>query len=71
MSSRIEIQKENQNLIALAVKCKFITVDQEQDVLSHLIEHSPLDPSISVVKIFQEKGILSKDKIESLFGLSH
>ncbi len=69
MSGKIEIQKENQNLIALAVKCKFITADQEQEVLSYLIEHSQQDPNISAVKVFLEKGILPKDKIEFLFEL--
>ncbi len=69
MSGKIEIQKENQNLIALAVKCKFITADQEQEVLSYLIENSQQDPGMSVVDIFLEKGILSRGKIQFLFEL--
>ncbi len=63
------IQIENQQLVSLAVKCKFISASQEQQVLSGLIEAYQNDPEHSVVTIFIEKQILTQEKINALIAL--
>jgi len=63
------IQKENQNLISLAVKCKFISARQEQEILSLLIEIYQRDPDFHVVNIFRERKILTQEKIDFLVSL--
>jgi len=65
----IDTQKENQQLIALAVKCKFITANLEQAILSRLIAIYQKDPGYSVVTIFEETKILTQEKINSLLTL--
>ncbi len=65
----IEIQIENQQLISLAVKCKLISANQEQVVLSRLIELYQTDPAYSVVTIFKERKILTQEKINALMAL--
>jgi len=65
----IDIQRENQQLISLAVKCKFITANQEQAILSRLIAIYQNDPGYSVVTIFKETKVLTQDKINSLLAL--
>ncbi|MBA3010938.1 MAG: FapA family protein [Proteobacteria bacterium] len=69
MTDEIEVQRENQNLISLAVECKFITFQQEQTILSQLIEKSQENPAYSVVTFFTEQKILSQENIEFLFLL--
>ncbi|WP_321492330.1 flagellar assembly protein A [uncultured Desulfobacter sp.] len=65
----IDIQRENQQLIALAVKCKFINTTQEQAILSHLIKSYYYNPNHSVLTVFTEKKILTPEKITSLIAL--
>lgn len=69
MSAMIDIQRENQQLISLAVKCKFINTIQEQAILSHLIESYHYNPNHSVLTVFTEKKILTPEKIDSLIAL--
>lgn len=67
----IDTQKENQQLIALAVKCKFITANLEQAILSRLIAIYQKDPGYSVVTIFKETKILTQEKINYLLALKN
>ena len=69
MSPRKNIHKENQNLISLAVKCKFITVHQEQEILSWLIEIYNINPDYKVLNIFKKRAILTQERIDFLFAL--
>ncbi|WP_022664475.1 flagellar assembly protein A [Desulfospira joergensenii] len=69
MTARIDIKKENQNLIGLAVKCRLITVDQEQEILSRLIEKYQENPDYPVTNIFTEEKILSLEEIDFLFTI--
>lgn len=69
MSPGKNIQKENQSLISLAVKCKFISARQEQEILSLLIEIYHRDPGFHVVNIFRERKILTQEKIDFLISL--
>lgn len=65
----IDTQRENQQLISLAVKCKMITAIQEQALLSRLIEIYQKDPGYSVVTILRESRFLTQEKIDSLLAL--
>lgn len=65
----MDTQRENQQLIALAVKCKFITVNQKQAILSRLIECYQTDPGYSVLTIFTKTKILTQEKINYLLAL--
>lgn len=68
-SFMIDTQRENQQLISLAVKCKFITTNQEQAILSRLISIYQKDPGYNVVTIFKETKFLTQEKINSLLAL--
>jgi len=69
ISPRKNIQKENQSLISLAVKCNFISARQEQEILSLLIEIYQRDPDFHVVSIFRERKILTQEKVDFLVSL--
>ncbi len=69
MPTILDVQKENQNLIRLAVKCKLITADQEQKVLFQLIDLYQNNPGYSVVKIFKEEKMLTQKQINFLFNI--
>ena len=63
------ISKKNHNILGLAVKCRLITVDQEKQLLSKLIEKLQKDPDYYVVQLFREDNYLSEENIDFLFAV--
>jgi len=71
MPPKVNIHKDNQILISLAVRSKLISTRQEQEILSILIEIYNVDPDYQVVELFKEKKILTQEKIKFLFALKN
>ncbi len=61
--------KKNKDLIRLAVKCRFIPLNQEKEVLRLLAEKRQQTPDSSVIELFRETGLLSEENIEFLFAV--
>ncbi len=62
-------EEERQALIELAVNCRFISPEQEEEILPRLFEYSKNQKGNVVARFLLEKKILSKDKIEMLFAI--
>lgn len=64
-----QINKEDRDLVSLAVKCKFINTDQEKKILS-VLTSSLNDPSaLSLTNLFKGLKILSQSEIDFLFSI--
>ncbi|MFH2092189.1 MAG: FapA family protein [Pseudomonadota bacterium] len=63
------IRKEDQDLIALAVKCKFITLEQENTLLTNFLSHLEKDPDYNAMQVFKELGFPTPDEIDFLLSV--
>jgi len=63
------INKENRDIISLAVKCKFISFDEEDKILTHLFTQLQTDQDASALHLFEELQILTKEEIEFLLAI--
>ncbi len=63
------IDKENRNLVELAVRCKLISPEQEQTILTELIQELQANPGFSVLNIFRRHDYLSHRDIDFLFAV--
>jgi uncharacterized protein (DUF342 family) len=64
-----EISKENQAFLTLAVKCKFIDFDQEQQVLQELVSRYESDPECTAQAILEDLSILNAEEIKFLISI--
>lgn len=67
--SERQISREDRDLITLAVKCKFIDAEQENELLSCLITGLNEQTEFSVVNIFKGLGFLSQSEIDFLLSI--
>ncbi len=65
------IGKENFNLIELAVKCKFLSADQEREILYLFFRKAEDDPKASLVELLKELKFLSEEQIDFLFAVKN
>jgi uncharacterized protein (DUF342 family) len=63
------IDKENRNLVELALRCKLISPEQEQTILTELIQELQTNPGFSVLNIFRRHDYLSHRDIDFLFAV--
>ncbi|MBI9087914.1 MAG: DUF342 domain-containing protein [Desulfobacterium sp.] len=63
------IDRENRSLVDLAVRCKLVTPEQEQAILTELIRELQIDPGFSVLNIFRRHDYLSHSDIDFLFAV--
>ncbi len=63
------IDKDNRSLVELAVRCKLISPEQEQAILTELIQELQTDPGFSVLNIFRRHDYLSHSDIDFLFAV--
>jgi uncharacterized protein (DUF342 family) len=63
------IDKENRNLVELALRCKLISPEQEQTILTELIRELQNNPGFSVLNIFRRHDYLSHRDIDFLFAV--
>ncbi|MCP4022413.1 MAG: DUF342 domain-containing protein [Desulfobacteraceae bacterium] len=68
-NNQFQLDKDNRDIISLAVKCKFINMDQEDKVLAHLFKQLQSQPGRSVVQIFKELKILSDEELNLLLSI--
>jgi uncharacterized protein (DUF342 family) len=61
--------KENKSLINLAIKCRFLPIAREKEVLNILAEKRIHSLDYSVIELFREKEFLSEENIEFLFAV--
>lgn len=62
---------QEQNLLRLALKCRFISTEQEKEILSYYIGQREQHPKISIVQIFKDRGFLSDEQISFLFAVKN
>lgn len=65
---KYKINKDDRELLSLAVKCKFIDTDQEKEVLGVLASNLN-EPSLSLSNILKGLNILSEDEISFLLSI--
>jgi uncharacterized protein (DUF342 family) len=63
------IGNNQRNLLALAVKCRLISDEQEKKISSLFADELNKDPNYSIVQIFREKKYLSNEEIDFLFAV--
>ncbi|MCP4116308.1 MAG: DUF342 domain-containing protein [Desulfobacteraceae bacterium] len=63
------MDRENRNLVELAVRCKLISPDQEMTILAELIQELQADPGFSVLEIFRRNDCLSPRDIDFLLAV--
>jgi hypothetical protein len=62
-------REKGQALLELAVNCKFITAEQEKEVLPKLLEFTKAHPKKSIANFLVEEKVLSKEKTRLLFSI--
>jgi len=62
-------RKKNQDLLELAVNCKFITGQQKKEILPRALAYCTQKPRNSIARFLLKNNILSKDKVELLFAI--
>lgn len=60
---------EGQELLGLAVNCKLISQDKENEILPEVLEYSKKNPGKSVAKFLLKKKIMSKDDVGFLLSV--
>ncbi len=69
VKAKKKAEKESVELLELAVSCKLLTRDQEQKVLSQVLELSKQGTTTSLARFLYEQKFLEKDQIEFLFAV--
>lgn len=62
---------EAQELLDLAVNCKFISPEKETEILPGALEYSKEKPDEPIAKYLLEKKVLSKDKLKLLLSIKN
>lgn len=63
------IPKKDQDILTLAVKCKFITPDQEKKILTHFLPCIQEEPDRNIIDVFKEFQLISKEEIAFLMAI--
>lgn len=63
------ICKDDQDLITLAIKCKFITSEQENKLSAYFLSHLQKEPDYSIEQAFRDLKLLADDEIAFLLAI--
>lgn len=66
-----DIRNSDRTLLALAVKCRLISNEQEKQLWSVFIRKLTQDSTISILQIFKQEKILTDQDIEFLFSVQN
>ncbi|MBU2628154.1 MAG: FapA family protein, partial [Proteobacteria bacterium] len=69
LKAKNKAEKESIDLLELAVNCKMITNEQEEQLLQEIFKHTQKNPKVSVARSLYQHKILEKDQIEFLFAI--
>ncbi|MFH2058910.1 MAG: flagellar assembly protein A [Pseudomonadota bacterium] len=65
------ICKDDQDLITLAIKCKFITSEQENKLLTHFLSCLQKKPDYSVEQAFRDLKLFAEDEMAFLLSIKN
>ena len=68
-SGSLAVSKEDQDMITLAVKCKFITAEQSEKLQVYYLSRLETQNDYTLLKAFDEFKLLSADEIEFLTAI--